>query len=221
MYVLRHHFAVHLKIKQYCKSTILLFKKIGIVLTPKYEIFVTCLSAIGNIDKLLFFPTIFRKHYHLREQLISPSFWTCCQLSFFTPKPSGGVFTFSERYIHFHSHDNKKQADAIFSLIYFIYILHILALYCTALHVCSVMSESLLPMDCSLPDSSVHGIIPGKNTGMGCRFLLQGIFPIQWSNCVSCISCIGRPILYHWANFIYSHSIFYVFIIYIVFMYIL
>ena len=32
------------------------------------------------------------------------------------------------------------------------------------------------PIDCSLPGSSVHGIFPGKNTRMGCRFLLQGIF---------------------------------------------
>ena len=31
------------------------------------------------------------------------------------------------------------------------------------------------PMDCSLPGSSVHGDSPGKNTGVGCRALLQGI----------------------------------------------
>ena len=35
-------------------------------------------------------------------------------------------------------------------------------------------------MDCSLPGSSVH--FPGKNTGVGCHFLLQGIFPTQRSN---------------------------------------
>ena len=33
------------------------------------------------------------------------------------------------------------------------------------------------PIDCSLPGSSVHGNSLGKNTRMGCRFLLQGIFP--------------------------------------------
>ena len=38
------------------------------------------------------------------------------------------------------------------------------------------------PMDCSLPDSSVHGHFPGKNTGMGCHALLQGNFSIQGSN---------------------------------------
>ena len=32
------------------------------------------------------------------------------------------------------------------------------------------------PMDYSTPGSSVHGISPGKNTGVSCHFLLQGIF---------------------------------------------
>ena len=39
-----------------------------------------------------------------------------------------------------------------------------------------------LPMDCSLPGSSVHGDSPGKNAGVGCHALLQGIFPTQGSN---------------------------------------
>ena len=38
------------------------------------------------------------------------------------------------------------------------------------------------PMDCSLPGSSVHGDSPGKNTGVGCDALLQGIFPTQGSD---------------------------------------
>ena len=47
---------------------------------------------------------------------------------------------------------------------------------------CSVISDSLQP----------HGLLParplrpwnfpGKNTGVGCHFLLQGIFPTQGSN---------------------------------------
>ena len=36
-------------------------------------------------------------------------------------------------------------------------------------------------MDCSPPGSSVHGIFPGKNTRVGCHFLLQGIFLTQGS----------------------------------------
>ena len=37
------------------------------------------------------------------------------------------------------------------------------------------------PMDCTPPDSSVHGDSLGKNTGVGCHALLQGIFPIWGS----------------------------------------
>ena len=37
-------------------------------------------------------------------------------------------------------------------------------------------------MDCCLPGSSVYGDSPGKNTGMDCHSLLQGIFPIQVLN---------------------------------------
>ena len=43
------------------------------------------------------------------------------------------------------------------------------------------MSDSYNRMECSLPASSVHGI-SSKNTGVGCHFLLQGIFPTQGLN---------------------------------------
>ena len=45
-----------------------------------------------------------------------------------------------------------------------------------------VVSDSLRPMDCSLPGSPGPWDFPGKNTGVGCHFLLQGIFPTQISN---------------------------------------
>ena len=39
------------------------------------------------------------------------------------------------------------------------------------------------PLDCSQPSFSVHGIFSDKkNTGIGCHFLLQGIFPTQGLN---------------------------------------
>ena len=38
---------------------------------------------------------------------------------------------------------------------------------------------------------------PGKNTGVGCHFLLQGIFPTQRSNL--CL-LLGRQIFYRWAS---------------------
>ena len=44
------------------------------------------------------------------------------------------------------------------------------------------MSDSLQPLDCSPPGSSVHGDSPDKNTGVGCHALLQGTFLTQESN---------------------------------------
>ena len=37
-------------------------------------------------------------------------------------------------------------------------------------------------MDCSPQGSSVHGDSPGKNTGVGCHALLQGLFLTQGLN---------------------------------------
>ena len=41
---------------------------------------------------------------------------------------------------------------------------------------------------------------PGMDTGMGCHFLFQTIFPTQGSSPHLCISCIGRQFLYHWTT---------------------
>ena len=52
-------------------------------------------------------------------------------------------------------------------------------------------------MDCSLPGSSMEENpwnSPGKNAGVGCHFLLQGIFPSQGSN-LGLLHC--RQNLYH------------------------
>ena len=48
------------------------------------------------------------------------------------------------------------------------------------------------PMDYSSPGSSVWDF-PGKNIGVSCHFLLQGIFPTQGLNHL----LLGRQILYH------------------------
>ena len=63
---------------------------------------------------------------------------------------------------------------------------------------CSVISDSVTPWTVAR-----HVLCPwdflGKNTGVGCCFLLQGIFPTQGSNL--CLLCLlhCRRILYHWA----------------------
>ena len=47
-------------------------------------------------------------------------------------------------------------------------------------HVLCLVTQACLtlwdPVACSLPGSAIHGVSPGKNTGVGCHALLQGIF---------------------------------------------
>ena len=50
---------------------------------------------------------------------------------------------------------------------------------CSVAQLCLTLCD---PMDCNPPGPSVHGDSPGKNTGIGCHALLQGIFPTQGSN---------------------------------------
>ena len=47
---------------------------------------------------------------------------------------------------------------------------------------CSVMPTLCDPMDCNPPGFSVHEIFQARILGVGCHFLLQGIFPTQESN---------------------------------------
>ena len=50
---------------------------------------------------------------------------------------------------------------------------------CQSFQSCSALCD---PMNCSPPGSSVHEDSPGKNTGVSCHVLLQGIFPTQGLN---------------------------------------
>ena len=61
-----------------------------------------------------------------------------------------------------------------------------------SLQSCPILCD---PMDCSLPDSSVHGDSPGKNTRVGCHFLLQGSSQPRDQTHVSCFSCTAADSL--------------------------
>ena len=67
---------------------------------------------------------------------------------------------------------------------------------CLVVHLCPTLCDTV---DCSPPGSSVHGDSPGKNTGVACHALLQGIIPTQGSN----------PDLPHYRQILYhlSHQV--------------
>ena len=78
---------------------------------------------------------------------------------------------FSIFYIYFIFYINKKPPGLFF---FFRIALAILGLLCFFTQLCLNCN----PMDCSPPGSSPWDS-PGKNTGVGCHFLLQGIFLAQ------------------------------------------
>ena len=69
--------------------------------------------------------------------------------------------------------------------------------YTVGMHACMLSHLSCVqlcdPMDRSLPGFAIYGDFPGKNTGVGCHALLQGMIFQPESH----VSCTGRQILYH------------------------
>ena len=85
-----------------------------------------------------------------------------------------------------------------------------LALYiweCSISQLCPTLWDL---MDCSLPGSSVHGIFQARILEWAAISYSRGSSrPRDWTH-ISCISCIGRWIFYHWAPgepMLYSRSL--------------
>ena len=78
-----------------------------------------------------------------------------------------------------------------FILCFFLRYANACVVLCLVAQSCPTLCD---PMDCSPLGSSVHGDSPGKNTGVGCHVLLQGIFPTKGLN-PGLPHC--RQILYH------------------------
>ena len=90
-------------------------------------------------------------------------------------------------------------------------------LHCSVLYTVlsrSVMSNSLWPPWMQPTRLSVPGDSPGKNTGVGCHALLQGIFPTQGSNpgLLHCrqilyrLSHQGSPRILEWVTYPFSRG---------------
>ena len=82
---------------------------------------------------------------------------------------------------------------------------------CLVIQSCPTVCD---PMDCSPPGSSVHGDSLGKNTGISCHALLQGIFPTQGSNSgvphcrwiLYHLSHQGSPRILEWVDYCFSRG---------------
>ena len=103
-------------------------------------------------------------------------------------------------------------------LVYFYYksILYVSIINIFTTILCSVLCLDVqcYPMDCSLPGFSVHEDSSGKNTGVGCHALFQGIFPTQVSNLgllhcrwIIChLSHQGSPTILKWIPYLFSRG---------------
>ena len=97
-------------------------------------------------------------------------------------------------YIHKHATNYRERLCAVL---------------CLVTQSCPTLCD---PMDCSPPGSSVRGDSPGKNTGVGCHALLQGIFPTQGLNSglphcrwiLYCLSLQGSPRILEWVAYPFS-----------------
>ena len=68
-------------------------------------------------------------------------------------------------------------------------------MYCSVAKLCPSLFDTI---DYNPPGSSVHGIVQalaGQNAGVGCHLQVSSWFK-DWT----CVSCIGRGVLYHWAT---------------------
>ena len=71
------------------------------------------------------------------------------------------------------------------SLVSYNYVMYVCLVSDLPVQLCLTLCD---PMEYSLLDSLVHGNFPGRNTGVGCHALLQGIFLTQGTN--PCLLCL-------------------------------
>ena len=74
------------------------------------------------------------------------------------------------------------------------------AFLCECMFSCSVLSDSCSPMDCSLPGSSVYETAQGRILEWVAISYSRESSPPRDQTPNSCVSCIGRLIIYHYAT---------------------
>ena len=113
---------------------------------------------------------------------------------------------------HTHTHTQRQlcdyYVDVLINMIMVIiskcigilsyYILHLVCV-CMCVHTqsCQTLCDS---MDCSPPGSSVHGIFQVRILEWVAISFSRVSFQPRDQTCVTCVSCICRRILYHWAT---------------------
>ena len=170
-----------------------------------------CLLASGEMDEITGVSLHGISHLHSLSEIVYIAvkrFQDCESRSLqglFKPRLNTGTNSFSSNSIgqdksdmterqHFSSLLATPQAGNRVSLYSPLIQKSTLTVLCLVVQSCPTLCD---PRDHRLLGSSVHGNSPGKNTGMGCHALLQGIFPTQGLN-PGLPHC--KQILYHLSN---------------------
>ena len=81
---------------------------------------------------------------------------------------------------------------------------HICSFWFSRLEVCAKLPQLYLtlcnPVDCTLPDSSIHGILQARILQWVAIPFSMGSSPPRDQTQVSHVSCIGRCVLYHYCH---------------------
>ena len=118
--------------------------------------------------------------------------------------------TLSDFFNHLIYHQNNTT-EWILTLVLILGTMKLTVPLCLAAQSCLTLWD---PIGCSPPDSSVYQDSPGKNTGMGCQALFQGIFPTQELNpdlphcrrILYCLSHQGSPKILEWVAYPFSRG---------------
>ena len=103
-------------------------------------------------------------------------------------------------------HDLTTQQLLLLALVWDI--CYTLVNQCVCVLSSAIVSKSLQPYGLQSTRLLCPWDFSSKNTRVGFHFLLQGIFPTQGLNLVSCVFCIGRQVLYHCASWKVSKDLF-------------
>ena len=148
------------------------------IITPSLEMKIPPFRGLAQVNKILL------------NSVVEPK----CRTWLWRPSASLPIHSlvFAESSLCTRLHPiiaEEKAALQKHSLLYKRICHTILLLYCHCSYLASKSRPTLCnPMDYSLPGSLCPWDFPGKNTGVGCHFLLQGILLTQGSN----------PCLLHW-----------------------
>ena len=178
------HVVVQQKPTQHCKAIILQLKLEKKVSKSHWlEFHENPLRKQTQLENLLFFLSL-------------SSFSSCLKLGWVeVARAPADILIFRSQ----HGLKNEKKKKAKLTPIFAKGKCFTYSSTCACMHVQSLSGIQLFcdPMDCSLPVSSVHGISQAKTVEWVAIFYYRGSSQPRDQ---TCISCIGRWILYHWAT---------------------